>query len=97
VKVVVNGGKPTALGASSALKNEASAGLRRASVIEKCWRGAMANKREQARSRAAQGRAHQGSTDLRLEPDGTPRPNSARRQLGCGRAAGGGRRARSTP
>jgi conjugal transfer/entry exclusion protein len=47
VKAAVNGPEATALGASSAFKNEASAGLRRASVSGRRWRGAVANKRRQ--------------------------------------------------
>jgi hypothetical protein len=54
VKAAVNGPEATALGASSAFKNEASAGLRRASVSGRRWRGAVANKRRQVRDRAAQ-------------------------------------------
>lgn len=54
MKAAVNEGRPTALGASSAfaLKNEASASLRRAGVFEGRWhwREAMANKRKRGQA-----------------------------------------------
>jgi hypothetical protein len=108
VKAAVNGPEATALGASSAFKNEASAGLRRASVSGRRWRGAVANKRRQVQvqvqvrgqSRSA-GSSFSGQLSGQLSglDDGTPRPNSARQQLGCRRRAAGGRRGppHSTP
>jgi hypothetical protein len=109
VKAAVNGPEATALGASSAFKNEAAAGLRRASVSGRRWRGAVANKRRQvqvrgqsrsAGSSAGSSVAAQRQLSGQLwADDGTPRPNSARQQLGCRRRAAGGRRGppHSTP
>jgi hypothetical protein len=109
VKATVNGPEATALGASSAFKNEAAAGLRRASVSGRRWREAVANKRRQvqvrgqsrsAGSSAGSSVAAQRQLSGQLwADDGTPRPNSARQQLGCRRRAAGGRRGppHSTP